>query len=195
MGKYDFPFIPESFFRQEYTLSRVRENAEMFLYAIVATGIPFIFGHQQLLVGAVVNAMLVMAALNLTGRRLLPIIILPSVGAYIAGMIFGASSSALLYMIPAIWAGNALLVFGIKELVIAKGKNRLLSLGAASLVKSAFLFLVAFALYSFSLVPVAFLTAMGVFQLITALSGGAAALMLQEVKKRASAFSEVAEGN
>lgn len=183
--KGGFPFVPASFYCQEYRLTHVRENVEMFLYAVVAACLPFVLGHQQLVVGVAVNAMLALSAFNLTGRRLLPIIILPSIGAYFAGLIFGASSSALLYMIPAIWVGNALFVFGIKELALAKGKNRLLSLGAASLAKSIFLFIAAFALYSPSLVPAAFLTAFGAFQLITALGGSAAALGLQEMKRRA----------
>jgi hypothetical protein len=114
---------------------------------------------------------------------LLPVIILPSIGAYLAGMIFG-EGSALLYLIPFIWVGNAILVFGMKELVLARGKNRLLALGAASVAKAAFLFLSASALFSFGIVPAAFLTAMGVFQLATAATGGAAALVLQEGKKR-----------
>jgi hypothetical protein len=181
---YRYPFIPDSLFQQEYRLTRVRENVEMFLYAVVASGLPFILGHQQLVVGVAVNAMLAMAALNLTGRRLLPVILLPSVGAYFAGLLFGASSAALLYMIPAIWIGNAIFVLGIKELALARGKNRLLSLGASSIAKSAFLFIVASALYSLSLVPVAFLAAFGVFQLATALGGGLAAFGLQEAKRR-----------
>ena len=184
MAKYDFPFVPESFYRQEYRLTRVREHAEMFLYAIVSASLPFVLGHQQLLVGAAVNCMLVMAALNLRGKTLLPVILLPSIGAYAAGYLFGASSTALLYMIPAIWAGNALFVFAIKECVLERKANRVAALFGGSVVKSLFLFAVAFALYSMALVPAQFLAAMGVFQLGTALLGGGAALVLQEGKKK-----------
>jgi hypothetical protein len=184
MAKYGFPFVPESFYQQEYELSHVRENVEMFLYAVVSVSLPFILGHQQLLVGAIVNAMLVMAALNLTGRRLLPIIVLPSIGAYFAGMLFGASSIALLYLMPFIWIGNALLALSIKELCLAKKQNRVLSLAQGAMWKTAFLFASAFALYSFGLIPAQFLVAMGVFQLATALLGGGAALVFQEGKRR-----------
>ena len=59
MAKYDFPFVPESFYRQEYRLTHVREHVEMFLYAIIAVSLPFILGHNQLLVGVAVNAALV----------------------------------------------------------------------------------------------------------------------------------------
>ena len=184
MAKHGFPFVPESFYKQEYDLTRMREHVEMFLYAIVSVSLPFILGHQQLLVGAAVNCALVLAALNLRGKNLLPIILLPSIGAYAAGYVFGISSTALLCMIPAIWIGNALLVYSVKEFVLEKKANRVAALAGGAVAKSVFLFAIAYALYSFALIPAQFLTAMGVFQLATAAMGGGAALVLQEGKKR-----------
>jgi len=131
-----------------------------------------------------VNCALVLSAFNLKGARLLPIIILPAIGAFLAGFLFGASSTALLYLIPFIWVGNAILVYSIKEWALKKKINRVAALVAGSAAKAAFLFSAAFALYSFGMVPAAFLTAMGMLQLTTALTGGAAALVLQEGKKR-----------
>ncbi len=183
--EFDYDFIPVSFFRQEYSLTQVQEYAEMFLYATISFAIPFVLGQPQLLVGSVVNCALVLAAFNLKGNRLLPVIILPSVGAYAAGAIFGVASSALLTMIPFIWAGNLILVFSMKKLTLAMKQNRLLSLGIGAGAKAGFLFLSAFVLFSVGLVPVAFLTAMGILQLTTALIGGASALIIQEGKKRA----------
>jgi len=179
-----YSYVPASFYHQEYPLSAIRENVEMVLYSVIAVSLPFVLGHPQILVGAVVNCALVLAALNLRGKSLLPIIVLPSIGAYLAGYIFGASSYALIYLNPFIWVGNALLVYSVKELYLAKGQNRALALCQGALWKSAFLFASAFALYSLGLIPVEFLTAMGIFQLGTALLGGGAALVLQEVKKR-----------
>ena len=106
-----YSYISDSFFKQEYTLSQAQEYAEMILYAVVAFSLPFILGHEQLLVGSVVNCALVLAALNLRGARLLPVILLPSVGALLAGMVFGPLSASLVYMLPFIWLGNAILVF------------------------------------------------------------------------------------
>ncbi|MFA6213702.1 MAG: hypothetical protein WC717_00290 [Candidatus Micrarchaeia archaeon] len=193
--KFEYSRISDSLFRQEYSLPRLQEYVEMAIYSAIAFSLPFLLGHEQLLVGAAVNCALVLAALNLRGARLLPVIILPSLGALLAGLVFGAASSALFYMIPFIWAGNTLLVICIKYFVLDKKTNRVAALSIGAAAKAAFLFLAALALLSFGMVPAVFLTAMGVFQLATALSGGAAALALQEVKRRASAFSEVAEGN
>lgn len=184
MAKFEFPFVPESFYRQEYTLSLLRENVEMLLYAVIAISIPFILGHPQIVVGATVNAALVLSALNLKGKRLLPIIFLPSIGAYFAGALFGSASFALVYLNPFIWAGNALLVYSVKELYLKKGQNRALAVAQGAMWKTAFLFASAFALYSLGLIPAAFLTAMGIFQLYTAILGGAAALAIQEGKRR-----------
>jgi hypothetical protein len=181
---FGYARIQDSVFRQEYSLSRMQEYAEMLIYATISFSLPFLLGHAQLFVGSVVNCALVLAALNLRGARLLPVIILPSIGAYLAGLIFGAASSALLAMLPFIWLGNAVLVLTVKYLVLDKKANRLAALGIGATAKAAFLFLAALALLSLSLVPAAFLAAMGIFQLATALSGGAAALALQEGKKR-----------
>lgn len=185
---FEYAHFAGSLFRQEYSLSRAQEYVEMLIYAAISFSLPFLLGHEQLFVGSVVNCALVLAALNLRGARLLPVIILPSFGAYLAGLIFGAASSALLYMIPFIWLGNAVLVLAMKWLVLDKKTNRIAALGAGAAAKAAFLFIAAFALLSLSLVPAAFLTAMGIFQLATALTGGAAALAIQEGKKRITAF-------
>ena len=185
--KFEYARISDLLFQQEYPLQRIQEYVEMAAYSIIAFSLPFLLGHEQLLVGAVVNCALVLAALNLKGARLLPVIILPSIGAYLAGLIFGVASTALLYMIPFIWAGNAMLVLCIKYLMLDKKTNRAAALGIGATAKAVFLFLSAFALLSFAMVPAAFLTAMGIFQLATALLGGAAALGIQMAKKRLAA--------
>ena len=202
--KFEYARISDSLFQQEYSLSRIQEYVEMLVYATISFSLPFLLGHEQLLVGAVVNCALVLAALNLKGARLLPVIILPSIGAYLAGLIFGVASPALLYMIPFIWAGNAVLVLCIKYFVLGdvkpagfpsadkalpsfvfdKKTNRFAALGFGAGAKALFLFLSAFALLSFGMVPAAFLTTMGIFQLMTAAMGGAAALGIQVAKKK-----------
>jgi hypothetical protein len=182
--KFEYADVSDSLFKQEYQLSRAQEYVEMALYSIIAFSLPFVLGHEQLLVGGAVNCALVLAALNLKGARLLPVIILPSVGVFFAGLVFGSLTPALLYMIPFIWAGNALLVVCIKYLVLDKKTNRVAALGAAATAKAIFLFLAAFALLTFGMVPAAFLAAMGIFQLATALAGGAGALALQMGKRK-----------
>jgi len=182
--KMEYYYIKDSLFKQEYALSLAQEYVEMILYSVVAFSLPFILGHEQLLVGSVVNCALVLAALNLRGARLLPVIILPSAGVLLAGMVFGSQSASLVYMLPFIWLGNILLVFAVKELALSGKRNRLAALGAGAFAKTALLFSATFILLLFGLVPVQFITAFGIFQLATALCGGTAALGMQEVKRR-----------
>ncbi|MCX6769154.1 MAG: hypothetical protein NT051_00535, partial [Candidatus Micrarchaeota archaeon] len=103
--KMEYPFVPESFNKSEFDYTHAREYAEMLLYSVIVFSLPFVLGHEQLLVGAFVNCALVLAALNLRGARLLPVIILPSIGAFLAGMVFGAAAQPLLYLVPFIWVG------------------------------------------------------------------------------------------
>jgi len=168
---------------QEYNYSAVFENIEMIAYSVLSFFVPFLMAHPQLLVGMIVNACLIAAALNLRGYKLLPIILLPSLGVLTAGLIFGPLSIFLIYFIPFIWIGNAILVFSFKYFKLQKQKNYLLTLIIGTALKSGFLFLAAVVLYGLSIVPVMFLTAMGLIQVITALAGGAAAYGLHHSKK------------
>lgn len=182
--KRDYPFVPGSFFRQEYELKHAREYVETFAYALVSFSIPFLFLHEQLFVGTAVNAALILAALNVRGIRLLPIIVLPSLALFIGGVAFGTDTSFLVRMMPFIWLGNAALVWSIKELYLEKKKSKWAALGIGATAKAGFLFASAFALYSFGLLPVIFLTSMGAYQFITAITGGIVAFGIQEAKKR-----------
>jgi len=173
-----------SIHKQEYALTEQREFTEMFLYSWIAFFLPFVLPQPQLVVGITVNALLVLAALNLKGYRLLPVILLPSLGVLASGFVFGVNNQYLLYMIPFIWAGNALFVYLIKKAQLVKKMNRWLALGGAAISKSALLFGAAFALVSISAVPAIFLTSMGIFQLYTAIGGGVAGFALHEVKKK-----------
>ncbi len=181
--EFGYGSIMKSLGLQDYVLPQMVEYAEMAVYGGIAFLLPFLLGDQQLLVGSVVNCALVLAALNLKGRKMLPIILLPSIGAYAAGLIFGVASSALLLMIPFIWVGNSILVVSMKKLNLSMHKNRVLSLLVGAGIKAGFLFAIAFTLFSFGLLPAIFLTAMGVFQLATAIIGGSSALVIQEAKK------------
>jgi hypothetical protein len=87
-------------------------------------------------------------------------------------------------MIPFIWMGNAVLIYIFKWLKLRLKMNYFLTLAIGAGVKSGFLFLSALLLYKLGLVPVVFLTAMGVMQLTTAVFGGIAAYGFQAVKKR-----------
>ncbi len=168
---------------QDYVLNNFNQYLEMVVYTAVCFFVPLLMGHPQIVVGVLVNTMLIVSALNLKGYKLLPVIIVPSLGVLSRGLIFGPFTIFLIYMIPFIWMGNAILVYAFKWLKLYLKWNYFLTLGAGALVKSGFLFLSAFVLYKIGLVPVMFLTAMGVIQLITALIGGIAAFGFQKIKK------------
>jgi len=180
----DYPCIPNSFFKQEYELLHAREYLETFAYALVSFSIPFLFLHEQLFVGTAVNAALILAALNVRGMRLLPIIVLPSLALLIGGVAFGTDTSFLVRMMPFIWLGNAALVWSIKEFYLEKKKSKWVSLGIGATAKAGFLFASAFALFSFGFLPVIFLTSMGIYQFATAITGGIVAFGIQEAKKK-----------
>ena len=101
---------------QDYVLGNVHQYFEMVIYTAVCFFIPLFLGHPQIVVGIVVNAMLIAASLNLKGYKLLPIIIMPSLGVLSRGMLFGPFTIFLVYMIPFIWIGNGILVFAFKWL-------------------------------------------------------------------------------
>ena len=173
--------------KQEYAISFLQENVEMVVYSAAAFFIPFFVGHPQIIVGVLVNAALIMAALNVSGYKLLPVILLPSLGVLSRGLIFGPYTIFLVYMIPFIWVGNAILVYAFKEFNLNKGMNKWAALLLGSLLKAAFLFIAAFVLVKLSVLPVLFLTTMGMFQIYTAILGGIVAFGAHAAKRKISA--------
>lgn len=133
---------------------------------VLAFCIPTLFNGSQIVTGIIVNTLLYIAASRMSKRTLLALAVIPSLGAVSHGVLFGAFTIYLVYFLPFIWVGNYLLMH------IAKSSSML----AAALIKSLFLFFIAYVFVSLHIVPKIFLTAMGVLQLITALAGGIAAI-------------------
>jgi hypothetical protein len=161
----------------ENTLIRAFKKVETNLYLVLIFVVPFFIGHlkglpNQIFVGATVNLLLVLGAFYINDKKIFALIVLPSIAALLSGIVFGPLSFYLLYLIPFIWAGNFLYVKAIRFLKIQKAKNLAFSIFFASIAKSLLLFSAAFALFSFGIIPEAFLTAMGILQLVTALIGG-----------------------
>ncbi|MFA5412460.1 MAG: hypothetical protein WC350_03905 [Candidatus Micrarchaeia archaeon] len=167
-----------------FRLGEKVEYAEFLVLCFLSFMIPVLLGHPQLLVGIVVNAFLVLAALNMDAKKVIPLALIPCMGAIARGVLFGPFTFALVYMVPFIWAGNMVLIYAMKYLVAGKGMNYLISLGAGSLLKAGLLFGAAYVLLQFSLVPALFLEAMGVVQLITAVAGGILAFVLWKAGAR-----------
>ena len=161
--------------KREHGFAAEREFLHFVGLCFLSFFIPLVVTHPQPLTGVLVNALIVVSALHLEWRRMLPVLVLPSLGAVAAGLLFGPFTIYLLYMAPFIWAGNFILAAAVKYFVFARGVGELGFVGAAAAgaaLKAAFLFSAAYALFSFGMLPVMFLTAMGVVQLFTALAGG-----------------------
>ncbi|MFH0876351.1 MAG: hypothetical protein V1859_10520 [archaeon] len=163
-------------------LNYIEYRLQLFLYSFSALLLPLLIGHPQIIVGIGVNAALILSSYYMDLKGTLPIILFPSIGVLARGMIFGPMSVYLIYMIPFIWVGNAIIVYAMK---FFKGKlksNYFVSLGISSALKTAFLFGSAYLLVSLKTVPALFLTTMGTMQLVTAIIGGIAAYGIIKVR-------------
>jgi hypothetical protein len=167
-----------------FRLGEKFEYAEFLALCFLSFMMPFLLGHPQLLVGIVVNAFLVLAALNMDSKKVVGLALIPSMGAIARGALFGPFTVSLVYMVPFIWAGNMVLIFAMKCLVAGKKMNYFAALGAGSLAKAGLLFGAAYVLLQFSLVPALFLEAMGTIQLVTAVAGGILAFVLWKAMAR-----------
>lgn len=145
--------------------------------------------NSQIIIGTIVNMALVMAAINLKGwGKILGVVTMPSIATILGGYVFGTSSVFMVYMIPAIWIGNFVLVYSYKFLILGKNKNYFL----AGIVGIALKVLVIFAsfhlLNAFNIFPEKMVTmlqtAMGTTQLITASLGALLTSIIYYVEKR-----------
>ncbi len=164
---------------QSQKIVKTREIAEFLIISVAALMIPFSLGHPQLLVGILVNATIVLAALNLKNWQILPILLLPSIGVLSRGLVFGPLSIFLVYMVPFIWLGNLILGYSIRG-----AKYKWLGLIIGAVLKMAFLYSIAIILIKLHVLPKPFAISMGMIQLYTALAGGVLALSIQGLKNR-----------
>jgi len=141
--------------------------------------IPFLISSPQLLTGSIVNTLLFLFVLKTHSKNVLPIIILPSAGALLNGVVFGTFTPFLLYFLPFIWISNFILVKSFRYFI--HKTSFVMGIIGSSIIKSLFLFAIAFILTTTKIVPQIFLQAMGIFQLGTALLGGAIALGVNNV--------------
>lgn len=136
----------------------------------------FVATNSQLIVGSIVNCALVVAAINLKGwKKILFVVTMPSISTIASGYIFGPLSMPMVYMIPAIWAGNFALIFAFKYLMLKKEKNYFLAGVVGIVAKVAIIFGFFSILNAFGAFPqkaVATLQkSMSLIQLITATVG------------------------
>ncbi len=164
MDKYEKSFV----LRDEF-LVRIKW-IESVGYGLLCFFLPFVLSHssQQLLLGSIVNSAIILAAIRLNWKQSMPAILLPSLGVLAAGVLFGSLTQFLLFLVPFIWIGNALLAFSFKHF---SKKNYAFKAVFGAAVKSVFLGVSVLALVSFSLVPSALLLPMSLMQFLTALLG------------------------
>ncbi len=156
-------------------LSAHSRTAYAVLLSAAAFLIPFLVSGPQWLTGTAVNCLLILAADVLPGRFVWPVILLPSIGTLAHGALFGPFTPFLLFFVPFIWTGNWLFTALFARI---RPVSPPLGMSVGAFIKAAFLSLSALALLRFGLVPELFVTAMSLIQFLTALAGGALALVI-----------------
>ena len=157
--------------KRVYNFTNLHENVELVIYGVLGFFVPLLFGHPQLLVGSIVNSLIVISALHHRGFKPFTLFVLPSIGALTRGILFGPFTIFLVYMLPFIWFSNFILWVLIKKIYIEKKKNYIIASFISSISKALFLFIIAFILFKFNVIPKLFLIAMGPIQLATAIIG------------------------
>jgi len=131
----------------------------------------FTFFPNQLLIGTIVNALLVYSAFRFSFVKSLPIILLPSIGTLLSGILFGAFSFYLLYLIPFIWLGNCAFVYLIRKYAVSNNRNYFITTTASAIAKTLIIFIPTLGFVLLGLIPSIFLIPMSLIQLVTAISG------------------------
>ena len=183
--------------------SKVTDIVQTILIFLIALLVPTflgelitnVFGSQsviaknsQIIIGSIVNTALIMTAINLNGwAKILGVVTMPSISTILSGYVFGSASTYMVYMIPAIWIGNFILVYLYKLLLLDKKLNYFLAGIAGVLLKVAVIFLFFNFLILFNLFPEKLVStlqnAMGITQLITASIGVVVAFVIYKAEK------------
>ncbi len=164
------------------TIALPKTTSQIIEYSLLTTSflIPFLISGPQLLTGTIVNTLLYLFVLRSSSKKILPMVMLPSIGALLNGILFGKFTVFLLYFLPIIWMANYVLIQSFSYL-LKKKYSVLISIGGSSLLKTALLFSIAYLFTVIKIVPVIFLQLMGLFQLYTALLGGILALGIHTI--------------
>jgi len=142
---------------------------------------------SQLIIGSIVNASLILSALNLKGWiKILGVVTMPSISTMLSGYVFKSASPFMVYMIPAIWLGNFALIYSYKYIMIGKSKNYFLAGIIGIVIKVAIIFGIFEILNLFGVFPIKLIenlkTAMGLTQTITATIGMLVSFIIYKVE-------------
>lgn len=135
-----------------------------------------IASNSQIIVGSIVNAALIITAINVKGwKKIISIVTLPSISTILGGYVFKIASVYMVYMIPAIWIGNFALVYLYKVLLLKKKLNYFIASIVSIAVKVSIIFLSFNLINAFGIFPDKLVqnlqNAMGMTQIITATIG------------------------
>ncbi len=144
--------------------------------------------NSQLIVGSIVNTALIVAAINLKGwKKILGVVTMPSISTILSGYVFKSASVYMVYMIPAIWIGNFVLVYAYKLIMLSKEKNYFLAgivgiITKVLVIAAGFMILKAFNIFPTKLVST-LQVAMTTTQLITASIGMVISFVIYKMEK------------
>ena len=148
-----------------------------------------ITANSQIIVGSIVNAALVLAAINIKGwKKIIGIVTMPSISTILSGYVFQAASVYMVYMIPAIWIGNFVLIYAFKFFMLGKKQNYFVA-GIVGIIAKVLVIFGWFELLNlFSVFPSKLVnnlqTAMGLTQLITATIGTLIVFIIYQVERK-----------
>jgi hypothetical protein len=141
--------------------------------------IPFFISGPQLLVGIVVNMVLYLFVRFFGLKRTIPLLVLPSIGATLNGVVFGVFSPYLMYFMPFIWLGNFVMVYLYDR--YRKKRGAPLAVCISALSKAILLLFVAIIFVHNTIVPPLFIQAMSMVQFATAVVGGMLAVTIERI--------------
>lgn len=147
-----------------------------------------ITANSQIIVGSIVNTALIVAAINIKGwKKIIGIVIMPSISTIVSGYVFGTASVYMVYMIPAIALGNLLLIYAYKMIMLGKNKNYFLA-GIVGIIAKVLVIFGSFEILKiFGTFPDKMVenlqNAMGLTQLITASIGAVIAFVIYKIEK------------
>ncbi|MFA7298564.1 MAG: hypothetical protein WC010_02860 [Candidatus Absconditabacterales bacterium] len=157
---------------------RITATTKTIIFLIPLFFIPFLLGGPQLLVGSIVNLLLIMMAVRFKNYyAIIPMLMLPSLAVVLRGFVFGPFTIFLVYMMPAIWIGNFILIYTIQHI-----KTQRLSILVGGILKTTFLFVIAYILIKLGILPAVFLKLMGLLQLYTTLLAGVVFVSFSKLK-------------
>lgn len=187
-----------------YDFSKKADLIQAIIIGLIAFLVPtflaqlinVIFGAQsivatnsQIIVGSIVNSALIFCAINVKGwKKIIGVVTMPSISTILSGYVFKSASVYMVYMIPAIWIGNFVLIYAYKLIMLEKNKNYFLA-GVVGIIAKVLVIFGCFEILNlFNIFPdklVANLQkAMGLTQLITASIGTLIMFIVYQIEKK-----------